>query len=90
LEGIPQFRDVVSEGLQTAVGRFLAPDIFNENIGRADPSGVDEEVGEEGALFRRGDLNRTPPVHDFQWTQNPEFHVTPLLPISVHSRVGPV
>ena len=65
---------MILDDLDRAVRGTLAPQLFDNSVGRDRLVRVQEQQGEEGALLAACDGNSPIPVADFERSEDPKFH----------------
>jgi hypothetical protein len=73
-EALAQARDVRLEGVPRLSGRFLAPDLVDQRVGRHDLVRAHEQVREDGALLGAPQGHRTVTRVDLQRPEHAELH----------------
>ena len=70
----PEIRDVGLQGVAGLPGRLLAPDLVDQGVGRHHLVGAHQEVGEDGALLRPAERQRTVARVDLERAEHTELH----------------
>jgi hypothetical protein len=74
-EHLAQPRDVHLHARDGGLGRALAPEFIDEAVARNDLVRVQEEHGEECALFRAAERHGAAGLSNFEWPEQPQFNV---------------
>jgi hypothetical protein len=64
------------QGVRRLPWRTVAPQVVDQAVGRHHLPGVQQQVGQQGALLGARDHDRSRAVVDLQWPQDPELHPT--------------
>src|SRR5262249_16103109 len=73
-ERLPQLGDVVLDRVQRGPGRFRAPELVHEPVGRDDLVRTSEQQSEQRALAPAAEGERAIAVDGLQGAKNPELH----------------
>ena len=77
-EDLPEARDVGLDDVPRFLRRFFAPDLVDERLGRHELIRADEQMGEDRALLRSPEWDRSAPRVDLQWPEDAELHPPPV------------